>query len=563
MHAQNHSAATEPLSTATNGQAQRAGSITPVAAGALSPSQREEAAAAAEIFRRPLLPSQLGVSKPPAASWLWKGYLCSGKMTLLTSQWKSGKTTLVSVLLARMGQGGPLAGLPVATGRAAVVTEEDQDDWDRRCGKLHIGDHVSLYCRPFLSRPTRAQWEGMVRAFLEMRRERGLDLLVIDPLALFLPGNSENAAGEVIEGLLRLRQLTAAGVCVLLLHHPRKGRLLAGQAARGSGALAGHVDIVIEMSGVSNPDDPDRRRRLCSYSRYQETPRHMVLELTPDGTDYVAHAVVDDGALTGGWHALRLVLEDASERLTQHQIRDQWLEDFPKPDQATISRGLQRGLEQGLIIRQGSGRKNDPYRYWLPGKEEDFIPGPNASKEEEERYNRRCLAKFYEAIGVDPALAEKTPRASKDVEAKPTSLTATLSSPQSALERGNALVQPAEVGLAWEEIPMPVANEASLEPIEVAPQARPVPSSSAGSTHQVRPAKSSKPLLAAESTVLDIIAQEPDAVTVEAAVESVSEAAPAPPATPAAPPVPIRRMQETAPELSLEEQRIRLRMWPS
>jgi AAA domain-containing protein len=37
---------------------------------------------------------------PP--TWLWPGYLGAGRVTLLTSQWKSGKTTLVSLLLARL-----------------------------------------------------------------------------------------------------------------------------------------------------------------------------------------------------------------------------------------------------------------------------------------------------------------------------------------------------------------------------------------------------------------------------------------------------------------------------
>jgi hypothetical protein len=31
------------------------------------------------------------------------------------------------------------------------------------------------------------------------------------------------------------------GVAVLLLHHPKKGEVLAGQAARGSGALCAHA----------------------------------------------------------------------------------------------------------------------------------------------------------------------------------------------------------------------------------------------------------------------------------------------------------------------------------
>ena len=42
--------------------------------------------------------------------WLWQGYLAPAMTTLLTSQWKSGKTTLVSVLLARLERGGQLLG---------------------------------------------------------------------------------------------------------------------------------------------------------------------------------------------------------------------------------------------------------------------------------------------------------------------------------------------------------------------------------------------------------------------------------------------------------------------
>jgi hypothetical protein len=53
-----------------------------------------------DLERRPAMP----------VSWFWYGYLGPGKVTLLTSQWKSGKTTLLALLLARMQSGGVLAG---------------------------------------------------------------------------------------------------------------------------------------------------------------------------------------------------------------------------------------------------------------------------------------------------------------------------------------------------------------------------------------------------------------------------------------------------------------------
>jgi hypothetical protein len=68
--------------------------------------------------------ASLSAEAGPQTRWLWQGYLATGAVTLLTSQWKTGKTTLMSVLLSRMKTGGSLAGLSVAAGRAVVVSEE-------------------------------------------------------------------------------------------------------------------------------------------------------------------------------------------------------------------------------------------------------------------------------------------------------------------------------------------------------------------------------------------------------------------------------------------------------
>jgi AAA domain len=223
--------------------------------GQLSACEQREAAAAVEIFRHPFRPGELAGAVHTAGSWLWHGYLGCGKLTLLTSQWKSGKTTLVSVLLARMAQGGEVAGLPVTAGRAAVVSEEGRHDWDCRCRKLGVGNHVGFYCRPFPGRPSRAEWLGMIEGLRQRAEHEGLDLVVIDPLSLFLPGNSERSAVDAFEALLPLRSLLALGIGVLLLHHPRKGRFESGQAARGSGVLASHADIVVEMSYVAAAND--------------------------------------------------------------------------------------------------------------------------------------------------------------------------------------------------------------------------------------------------------------------------------------------------------------------
>src|SRR5262245_66600965 len=89
-------------------------------------------------------------SRPPREpDWLWHGYLAPRRVTVLTSQWKVGKTTLISLLLARLGQGGTLGGLAVRPGKVAVITDEDREQWQMRGSPLRFGPNLGLLHRPF------------------------------------------------------------------------------------------------------------------------------------------------------------------------------------------------------------------------------------------------------------------------------------------------------------------------------------------------------------------------------------------------------------------------------
>jgi hypothetical protein len=257
-------------------------------------------------------------------AWLWQGYLAPGNVTLLTSQWKSGKTTLLSVLLARLGSGGQLAGLPVQAAKAAVVTEEAPARWLQRAEKLGIGNHVCWFCRPFRGMPTGPQWLALLDRLLLLRQRDGIELVAIDPLALFLPGRDESHAGLMLEALAPLQRLTAEGLGVLLAHHPSKGDNADGQAARGSGALPGYVDIAVEMFHVGRASGGDRRRRLVAYSRYEETPRQLVIELNAEGTDYLGHDARAADDFLQNWDRLRAALADAPRKLTRREVARRW-----------------------------------------------------------------------------------------------------------------------------------------------------------------------------------------------------------------------------------------------
>ena len=321
--------------------------------------------------------AHLAAAARASTAWLWQGYLAPGSVTLLTSRWKAGKTTLVSVLLSRLKTGGQLAGLSLAAGKAVVVSEEGPDHWQRRHQRLDFGDHVGWFCRPFRGKPSRADWSAFLDGLAALHERLRFGLVVIDPLAAFLPG-CENHAGSVLEALTPLQRLTARDVSVLLLHHPGRKDPLAGEAARGSGALLAYADILIEMHPYPKADDDDRRRRLLARSRFPETPRQRVIEWTADGTDYRAHDTVLEEEFARHWHALRAVLAEAPLKLPRSEIRRRW-PDADRPDKVTLSRWLERAVDQGLVRKDGRGRRSHPFRYWLPEREEHWRQDPVAS----------------------------------------------------------------------------------------------------------------------------------------------------------------------------------------
>ncbi|MBI3410833.1 MAG: hypothetical protein HY040_21055 [Planctomycetes bacterium] len=279
----------------------------------------------------------------------------------------------MSLLLSRRKNGGELAGLAVQAGKTVVVTEEDHCLWAERARLHDFGGNVCFIPRPFRNIPTPEQWQALLDRILQLREQHGIDLAVFDPLAPLL--RCENNARSIFEALLPLRTLTGRGMANVLLHHPGKGDARPGESARGSGALLGHVDIAIEMRHPGG-DPMTRRRRFLALSRHAATPRHLLMELNAEGTEYLSVVDSRDDGFQGNWEVLRMVLEDAPQKLTRFDILEEWPDDFDKPHPATLSEWLNRAAKADMIAREGTGRKNDPFRFWLPQVEEIWKKSP-------------------------------------------------------------------------------------------------------------------------------------------------------------------------------------------
>jgi hypothetical protein len=297
-----------------------------------------------------------------AEEWVWDGYLYKRSVTLFSALWKGGKTTLLAHLLHATGGGGSLCGRAVQPCRVLTVSEESGGLWAKRRDTLGIGDHAFFLPRPFWTKPSPDQWLAFV-LFLRQRVEKdGFGLVILDTLGSFWSVARENEASEVQAALMPLRMLTDAGAAVLLVHHFRKGDGTEATASRGSGALCGFVDTILEFRRYNALDRKDRKRVITGYGRYAGTPDEVVIELSEDGKTYAAHG---DRHEVGQAERLKIItgLLPADEPgVTAEELYDAWKAE-PKPAKRTLASDLRHGVEGERWTVTGAGKKGDPFRY--------------------------------------------------------------------------------------------------------------------------------------------------------------------------------------------------------
>jgi AAA domain len=321
----------------------------------------------------PILMTQVDASEATSdANWLWHGYIARGNVTLFTSQWKTGKTTLLTGLLQRMAGGGKFLDRSVAAAKVLYVSEEPKPTWAARLRRMPVGDHCRLLSRPFPRRPTTGQFERLVEFGMELQAAGNLDLLVIDPLAKFLPGAGDTDLNSLELMLDPLRCLTDSGVGVTILHHPRRRRSEEGNTARGHGGLLAAVDIIVELSGFGALDSEERRRKLFALSRFPETPRRLVYEWDPQTAQFQLLGDPHGARFRDNWEHLHAILKKRALASTHKELLMDWPVDLPRPSAATLYDWLNRAYEEKLLRRQGTGRAGDPYRYRLENEDDPY-----------------------------------------------------------------------------------------------------------------------------------------------------------------------------------------------
>jgi len=305
---------------------------------------------------------------------IWNQIMYASDISLLTSQWKTGKTTLLAGLLQAFDEGKPFLGRDTRPTKTWIVSEESPIHWAERMKLMPVGPHAKLLARPFAARPTFAEWTGLIDRVAEECRAKQLDLFVVDPLASFLPGHCESDAGTLLDALHHLHKITDAGGSVLLLHHPKKNAKQAGSLARGSGALLGFVDVSMELTPTSRWKADAHCRTLRIQSRHQDAPTQLGYSWNPKTGEFSIHSHEKQNAekFKLHWQIVEKILTGRRGGIPLKEILTFWPSDSEPPSQSSLYEWLNLAFEKKLCRRDGKGTRESSWRYRLKNSDDDY-----------------------------------------------------------------------------------------------------------------------------------------------------------------------------------------------
>lgn len=280
--------------------------------------------------------------------WLWDGYIGKGLLTLLAAFPKVGKSTLLWHLLRAMHHDREFLGRATRRTNVVVFTEEASANIAQRRDEFELHDasiHV-VTIQPGLN------WPNLIAYAKNRVQKHNADLIILDTISRFWGLHSEDDAAEQLRAINPLFVLVRHfRLGCLIVHHTRKGRGAGGRAVRGSNALTGAVDIIMEFDKMA-PYDPTPRRRIESLSRFSTTPDRLIARLNEDGNyevnmeeEFTHEARIVE--LCGDGEGVTATAIGAEIGLSERQSQ----------------RVLAQLVSRGVIVRTGTGTGQSPFRY--------------------------------------------------------------------------------------------------------------------------------------------------------------------------------------------------------
>lgn len=328
-----------------------------------------------------------------ALEWLWPGWLPKGKLVVMEGDPGSGKSMLTMDIAARVSADlrWPNGSRPEPGGVIVLNAEDAPEDTIVPRLMAAGGDRHKVHFLPEVPGPDGPEPFTLVRLHLQVLRDLVLRtearLVIIDPLAAYLPAGTNSHADADIRRILRPLSALAeeTGATVLVVRHLNKSTGTQAQY-RGGGSIGIGAAARAQFVVANNPDDdetdPDRRRVMANQKfNLGPDPDALSYRISRREGDLAAHLEWDPDPV---FLTATELLQPRKDRQGATEAAKEWLLD-ELADQEGHSpadlksaakaaghspKAIERAKQQlgDMVTSSGSGRYST---WWLDTEDDD------------------------------------------------------------------------------------------------------------------------------------------------------------------------------------------------
>lgn len=304
---------------------------------------------------------QLASEEPAEPDYIVEQLLIRGAITSFSAKIKAGKTTFIGAMLKAMFANQEHIGLDTQSAKVVYCTEEGRKTFRnflKRTGLESTGNNLDVL---FLGSVNRAlPWPDVVAEILGHCLRVNAEVVIFDTLtrwARILP-DQENDAGSAAQVMEPLEVLRKANLAVLGVFHDRKSGGDVSDSSRGSSAFGGAADILINLTNPFTNGHPNRRH-LSMVGRFDD-PAEWIIDWDKDQQEYIRRN--EDGSLLVERNDMKMKVQ---LYLAQGPLNGPALAQVLGADTAdqTFRRAVKELVDDGKIVREGTGRRGNPYVY--------------------------------------------------------------------------------------------------------------------------------------------------------------------------------------------------------
>lgn len=285
---------------------------------------------------------------PQKVNWLVEKMLPMGGTSIVAAKPKVGKSTLLRQMAMNVSRGESFLGYSTTQGSVLILSVEEKIDEMKK----HFMDMGANGTEPIFIHASRAPEDALPLLRKEIDRVRPA-LVIIDTLFKVIRVQDSNDYAVVTTALEPVQDLAReTGAHILSVHHMGKGERDGGDGILGSTAIFGAFDTAVLLNRK------EQKRTFQTVQRY--------------GTDVEeTELVFDSERRTASLGSTKVesdagrVEADILQYLSGQKdaVQEKEIHSYVTGNRQRKLRALRDLVMKGVVVRSGSGKRNEPFLY--------------------------------------------------------------------------------------------------------------------------------------------------------------------------------------------------------